>query len=303
MAEVLCLLYHRVNREEDPMYHLTVSPEHFAEQMRYIKEHYLCVRFEDAWEETVEPAVAVTFDDGYADNCTCALPVLERYQVPATVFVTAGNVGTDREFWWDELGRLFTGGREYPPVFTLDDPLFGYSWETDTLEKRFELAKTVRWLLRMNADLAVQNRWFRQIREWAGLSETGREPYRSATIAQLRQMSQSKWITIGAHTVHHMSLGAMSREAQREEIENSVKAIENWLGVTPTVFSYPFGTRLDYNRDTMEICQSLGIKKVATTVQKCWRNTGSPYEIPRKTVRDWEIGRFKAEIDSAWKEV
>lgn len=285
------------------MYHLTVSPAHFAEQMKYIKERYRCIRFEDAWEETDEQSVAVTFDDGYADNYIYALPVLERFQIPATVFVTTGNIGTDREFWWDELGRLFTAGTEYPPVFTLKDPLFGYTWETDTSAKRFELAKTIRWLLRMNTDLAVRDHWFYQIREWAGLSECGRESYRSVTIAQLRQLSRSKQITIGAHTVHHMSLGAMSREAQKEEIKSSIKTINSWLGFSPVVFSYPFGTRLDYNQDTIDICQSLGIQKAATTVQRCWTHTDNPYEIPRKTVRDWDIDRFAEQINRVWKEV
>ncbi|MCI8567061.1 MAG: polysaccharide deacetylase family protein [Lachnospiraceae bacterium] len=303
MGNVLCLLYHRVSNEKDSMYHLTVSPQHFAEQMKYIKERYRCIRFEDTWEDADEPSVVVTFDDGYADNCTCALPILEQYQVPATIFVASGNIGSKREFWWDELGRLFTCAEEYPSVFRLEDPLFGYSWETDTYEKRFELAKTIRWLLRMNTDLEVRNRWFRQIREWAGLSESGREAHRCATITQLQQLAQSKWITIGAHTVHHMSLGAMEREMQKQEIENSIKAIDHWLGFSPTVFSYPFGTRLDYNQDTMEICRELGIKKAATTIQKCWKHTDNPYEIPRKTVRDWDIDRFKQQIDSTWKEV
>lgn len=303
MANVLCLLYHRVSPEPDPMYHLTVSPEHFAKQMAYIKEHYPCIRFEDAWEETDQPSVVVTFDDGYADNYTCALPILEQYQVPATIFVATENIGTKREFWWDEPGRLFTCGETYPATFTLRDPLFGYRWETDTFPKRFELAKTIRWLLRMNADPAVRNQWFEQIREWAGMSECGRRPYRSATLEQLKQLAQSKWITIGAHTVHHMSLGAMERKTQEEEIENSIKAIDNWLGFAPAVFSYPFGTRLDYNQDTIEICQKLGIKKAATTIQKCWTQADHPYEIPRKTVRDWDLNQFKEQIDHAWKEI
>jgi peptidoglycan/xylan/chitin deacetylase (PgdA/CDA1 family) len=51
--------------------------------------------------------VAVTFDDGYADNLLNGKPLLECYDVPVTVFVTSGYVGAGREFWADELERLF----------------------------------------------------------------------------------------------------------------------------------------------------------------------------------------------------
>ena len=50
--------------------------------------------------------VIITFDDGYADNFHTALPLLQEADCPATVFVTAGKIGAERDFWWDELERV-----------------------------------------------------------------------------------------------------------------------------------------------------------------------------------------------------
>ena len=280
------------------MYELTVSPEHFEKHIKYIKEQYSCKRFEEDWSE---PSVVITFDDGYADNYLYALPILEKYEVPATIFVSTGNIGTNREFWWDELGRLFTEEKEYPGSFTLEDSLFHYTWETDTRGKRIELAKTLRWLLRMDPDPSIRNRWNRQIREWAGITEIGRTPNYSMTVDELVKLHHSRMITIGAHTVNHMSLGAMDRTQQMEEVRKSIQDIEKWTGETPTVFSYPFGLGMDFNEDTMDVCKKLGIEKAATTNQKLWNHNFSRYEIPRKTVRDWDIDVFKEQVNQWWR--
>src|SRR5262249_44705633 len=64
--------------------------------------------------------VVVTFDDGYADNATTALPLLERYDVPATCFVTTSAVASSREFWWDELERLLLERVDLPPELRLE---------------------------------------------------------------------------------------------------------------------------------------------------------------------------------------
>jgi peptidoglycan/xylan/chitin deacetylase (PgdA/CDA1 family) len=65
-------------------------------------------------------AVVVTFDDGYPDNLHEAMPLLERYDISATMFVTAGQLGSQREPWWDELDRLLLQPGILPPKLRLN---------------------------------------------------------------------------------------------------------------------------------------------------------------------------------------
>jgi peptidoglycan/xylan/chitin deacetylase (PgdA/CDA1 family) len=91
---VVVLLYHRVTTLTSDPEMLSVSPDNFRAQMRHLKETVPLVRFEEDWTKVSKPAVAITFDDGYADNALEALPILEEVGVPATFFVSTGTIGT-----------------------------------------------------------------------------------------------------------------------------------------------------------------------------------------------------------------
>jgi peptidoglycan/xylan/chitin deacetylase (PgdA/CDA1 family) len=116
------LMYHRVDRL--PAYdQLTVSPERFEEQIAYLAQHWRVISLAQAVTElsadgAIRPGVVVTFDDGYRDNLLHALPVLRRYGLPATFFVTTrfcdqslshpryGAESAGLHLTWDEVRAL-----------------------------------------------------------------------------------------------------------------------------------------------------------------------------------------------------
>jgi peptidoglycan/xylan/chitin deacetylase (PgdA/CDA1 family) len=105
------LLYHRVGDEPGDPYLLQVRKGNFAEQMDVLRRRGGVIPLRDLAAKhragkLPHGAVAITFDDGYVDNLRAAKPILERHGLPATVFMTAGTIGREREFWWDELQRL-----------------------------------------------------------------------------------------------------------------------------------------------------------------------------------------------------
>ena len=119
-------MYHRIGDPGCDPWRLAVRPERFAEHLDILKSqratHGSRRLAQELGEGTLKPgAVAVTFDDdGYANNLYEAKPLLEHHEVPATVFVTSGMVGREREFWWDELEAILLAPRELPQALRLE---------------------------------------------------------------------------------------------------------------------------------------------------------------------------------------
>ena len=102
------LVYHTISSPREPLLaDIDISPERFDRQLRWLARWRRVVPL----TETLKPnrrevRVAISFDDGYRDNLTVALPMLEKYSLPATIFVSAGFIGDEGYISRDELGDL-----------------------------------------------------------------------------------------------------------------------------------------------------------------------------------------------------
>ncbi|MEW2218493.1 polysaccharide deacetylase family protein [Streptomyces sp. NPDC006990] len=101
------LMYHSVSDCPDDPYGITVSPARLERQLRWLRDRGLTgvsagrlLRARAAGRDA--GLVGLTFDDGYADFLTAAVPLLRRYGCTATAFVLPGRLGGDNA--WDELG-------------------------------------------------------------------------------------------------------------------------------------------------------------------------------------------------------
>jgi peptidoglycan/xylan/chitin deacetylase (PgdA/CDA1 family) len=103
----IILTYHRVAEPVDDPHLLAVSPVNFEQQVEFLKKNYNVISLEQlihdvAQQKLQQNSVVITFDDGYADNLYTALPILEKYNAPMTLFVTSGHIDTPR-FYWDNV--------------------------------------------------------------------------------------------------------------------------------------------------------------------------------------------------------
>src|SRR3954471_4527910 len=131
---VLILLSHRVIELSSDPYLLGVTPQRFAEHLEIVRKHGRPMRLRQLVQALRDGnlpsrAVVVTFDDGYADNLYKAKPLLERYDIPATVFVVTCAIGREREFWWDDLERLLLQPGTLPETLHLCIDGSAYRWE------------------------------------------------------------------------------------------------------------------------------------------------------------------------------
>ncbi len=300
MNRVLTLLYHRINNLEYDKNLLSVTPDNFYEQMSYIKKHYPIVRFEQDWNNLDNDAVCITFDDGYMDNITKALPILQELDIPATIFVATANINTCEEFWWDELERLVLDRQQsYPKEFVLEDDVFACQWPTETFQQREELYGTLHWLMYNKINIKKREDWIGQLRKWRQVGIEGRKQNFGLQMSELSK--DISLLTIGAHTVNHPSLKNLSYQNQYYEISQSIKHLESLFKREIEVFSYPFGSKEDFDEVAIEICQEQKIRKSAANIPGIWNPRCDEYRIPRNIVRNWEIKEYIQKIEDFWK--
>lgn len=284
---MVVLIYHRVCELPHDPQRLAVRPDRFAAQMRALRGDFEVLRFEQEWQPLRRPAVAITFDDGYADNIENALPILESAGVPATFFIATGYVGSGREFWWDELERvLLTGGTGPRRVQRLGTIELERAYDGASALERKALYQDLHPRLKK---LSVEDRddALASLRETFGDSATARRSHRVMDVDEVVRMGASEAVTLGAHTVSHQPLASLSVQAQRDEIGRSRSMLQEWTGRSVNVFSYPFGNRDDYTPQSVALCRDFGFTRVAANFPAVVRERTDPMQVPRFLVRDW----------------
>lgn len=90
-GNLVVLTYHSIN----PDYAFSVKPKDFEEQIRYLSTNFNLINLEtidSLGKENKRDFIAITFDDGYEDNYHFAFPILKKYNIPATIFITTDFV-------------------------------------------------------------------------------------------------------------------------------------------------------------------------------------------------------------------
>jgi len=316
------LLYHRIASGENDPFRVSVSPKRFAEQLQVIREMANPLPLEtlvSAVEEGRPPGrgVAVTFDDGYADNLYEAKPLLEQAGIPATVFAVTGSFGD--EFWWDTLARLLLEPASLPSELMIRIGEDDHHWSLTRLAER---AARSRWLRRprrqksqseaaalllrelhsllRRAEPQVRSQVLDRIARWSGgAARNGILSARSCRPEELARLADGGLVTLGAHTITHPSLRDLPSARQLREITDSKGAIEEIAGRPIHSFSYPFGQRSDFDESTAGLVQEAGFTSACAAWPGSFRRSRDRYRIPRLWIEDWDGERFASYL-SGW---
>jgi peptidoglycan/xylan/chitin deacetylase (PgdA/CDA1 family) len=324
-AKALILLYHRIDDLDADPWELAVSPSKFDEHLRVLDRIATVVPLAEAPQaipgrQDTRPVVVVTFDDGYADNFRQALPVLERWKTPATMFICTAPIADQTEFWWDALERLLLTPGTLPSALRL--PIGGavlewnlgasarYSreemernrgwraWEAGPTSRHVLFASLWDELRRLPA--AERTAVLGHLADWAS-GEDGDASARilPMTSAELLALSRSHLIEIGAHTMSHPALAALPLDEQSSEIAGSQTWLRDLLGRPVTSFSYPFGRTIDYSGRTVELVHQLGFSLACSNIPGRVDSGTDLYQLPRMQVKNWDGPMFEQQI-SAW---
>lgn len=293
------LLYHRVeDLETDPQL-LAVSRENFDKQIAYLSENYNLLTIEQFENILInkkrfpKKSVIITFDDGYADNYLNALPILEKYNAQALFYIATHTLNTSNEYWWDAVERIVLLSNS-PNQFFFELNEVRYDFTNFNENERQAFYKTI--LIKFKQLKPIErDQNIRKLAQIFNMTEP-RETHRAMTFEELKEMDQSKSAIIGAHTHRHPSLSTLTKKEQYDEVKLSKDILEKLLQKKITHFSYPFGTRSDFNKESLEVVAELGFDFVAANYPNVVTRASSRLKFNRIIVRNWKIFDFKQRI-------
>lgn len=281
---IAVLMYHRVIENNYNFWKLNVSPQTFEQHMKYISENYNVIKLDDNWKEIVKPNekyVVITFDDGYVDNYRNALPILEKYKIPATVFVSTDLIDTKDMYWWDELEKIFIIN-QFQGSFVFEQKKYEIVSSDDRRTACLDIRNYLKDLT--PADRKDKLSYLRRILQ---VEKEKTEELRCVTSEEIRKMSQSGCITIGCHTKSHLSMGSNKSEfLMRKEIEESKDILESLIGRKVTTFAYPFGGDEDWCGVAENILSENEIEKTLLVKNGNISADDDMYQIPRHMIFD-----------------
>lgn len=244
------LMYHRIlcSKQDDDipiqpgMY---VSYENFEKHLIYLKSNMHVIPLDELVNRvqsglSLDRCCAMTFDDGWVDNYKYAFPLLEKYQVPATIFLATGYVGTEKWFWPEELSWCLSkalnssSNKDIIPKslqMLLSSVAYKKNDTKDVLiEKTINIVKEFRHTDRVN--------FINQL-----MLSYPRDEEKRLIInwEEAMEMYSGGLISFGAHTVNHSLLDELDIESMRQEILDSQKHIITNLGLKTNFFAYPNG--------------------------------------------------------------
>lgn len=312
------LMYHRISEGGEDPWEITVSPSNLVEHLEVLDRRRRVITLRQladgvAAGELLRDAAVITFDDGYVDNLHVVSPLLERYGIPATMFIIAGAVGRRTEFWWDELGRILLQPGRLPATLHINAGGAVHEWAlgsecdypaaTAAAHRGWrgrEAPPTKRHALYLALceliwplSMSEQEWLLGQLREWAGVSLGMRPERRFLTIDELAALAAGGLIEIGAHSVTHASLPELSPGLRQNEIRRSKILLEDYIGCPVNAFAYPYGK---YDKATVAAVRGASFVYACTAEGNTVRRDADLYRLPRFEMRDWDGDEFERRL-------
>ncbi len=273
-------LFHRVNPHPDPIWP-PITPGHFERIVKYLKRNFEVVPLEETLLGNYKPTkskklCAITFDDGYRDFIEYAMPVINKYKVPTSIYVITDCVDSCLPPWTylfnffllnTSITSLEVESIEIPPSLRKNN------WKN--LEEKIDLIKQFSPILKTISDEGKED-----IMQQMQVQITDVEMPKNLMLNwdEIRLL-KNEGVEIGSHSGKHPALSKdFHLDSVRHELERSGKEIKAAIGKFPIAISYPFGI---YNSQVKKIAKEVGYKMGLTVLPKPYTLNDDHFEIPR----------------------
>lgn len=277
-ARLSILIYHHVLHEPDPVFPEDLDGEAFDRHMRTLAQCCNILPLSEAAARLQKGslparAACITFDDGYENNVSVALPILQRHAIPATFFITSSYLYGGR-MWNDTVIQAV----KRSPMEVLDLSMFGLG--TCSLASPQLRRQAINQLLGKLKYLPLPQRNERaaELEELSAAQIPANVMMSPADVRSLRAAGME----IGGHTVTHPILATLDQESAWREIVQGKEALEGIVGEKLTLFAYPNGVpRQDYRAEHIDMVKRAGFSYAVSTAHGAALAESDRFQLPR----------------------
>lgn len=278
------LMFHRIlnqeNVSQDRFVQLGITKKDFTKKIKYLSSNYKILSLENFVDhinlKKKHFAITLTFDDGYKDNLTNMLPIINRYKIPVTIFVCVGFINKKSNLWWYQINNILLKRKRIS--FFFEKVFYSFNLFTD-LDKEifFEFAKKKYFSLKNNLKIKFINAITGSLKQKINFSK------HCLSWMELKKLTKNPLITIGAHSVTHPILSALNKEDLKKEILLSKKILEKKLKIKVKFFSYPYGDKVSASHREFDFVRKANYLAAVTTENGHPQNDNL-FNLPRQNV-------------------
>ncbi len=253
------IIYHGICQADHTRFNsIFLTLKTFEAHLQFYKKHFHLISLTDYYEQHFSKDrfnVCITFDDGFANNYKYVLPLMNKYQVPVTFFITAiRDAGYD--ILWNDF---FAIAQKYGPrklqfnneqfykdrygryVSKINGKILKDLLQADGFDKKAEMIKTFEPIISFKNKIQEKDYWLQMTPE------------------EIKMLSASPFATIGCHGYYHNDLSTISIEDARNEIIDSKEWLESITGKEINAIAFPYGA---YSKEVIAVAKSAGFNKL-----------------------------------------
>lgn len=272
--KIVVLAYHRIDQVDADPWRINVTPKNFCDHLSVMKSKFDVIDFSEFKKQldigiVKDSQILITFDDAYSDNYRNAMPLLEKYNLPATFFVPTSYVGRNGEFWNDILVEIILHAKKLPKHICINTKNVKFDYDVQKLilsdsdsrdndhwkvgqkmpnercKLYLKIWEVLRPLEQSEIDVAIdQLKLLLPKQYWENKLNF------PMNFDELKNISENELFDIGMHTDTHISLSNHSFKIQSDEIIGCKNQLEKELCIKMDSIAYPYG---DFNDVTLTV--------------------------------------------------
>ena len=287
MDKSYIVLYHGVT-DNDSVGIENISGKHmksveFENQMKWLSENKNVVTLREI--NTATDSVAITFDDAFKNVRDVALPILKKYDLPATFFITTGFVETDRMFWVDEVEHMINYSKSTIIELNLSAKTL---FPVLTKEGKLNSMNSIKAFLK-KAKPKVRDRVIEDMKLQTGWEEERLvENYKTLSWDDVRDLDDMPKYEVGGHSENHEILSYLDNDELEYEIKHCLETLSKQLGRKVSSFSYPEGQKEHYNEKVISVLKENGVDICPSAIDGIVDGRDDNFNLKRLMVGFWD---------------